>query len=74
MDGLLQKTSQLHEYTLQNVSVLISNPEVEAGNKTDGIIGYKKRCVSLKQGLAGVFQRIQSSRSNVNSNRPHCSM
>ena len=23
------------------------NPEVEAGDKTDGITGYKKRCVSL---------------------------
>ena len=39
----------------------ISNPEVEAGDKTEGIIGYKKRRMSLKQGLAGVFQ---------NSNRP----
>ena len=28
---LLQKTSQLHEYTLHNVSMLILNPEVEAG-------------------------------------------
>ena len=31
---------------LHNVSMPISNPEVEAGDKTDGIIGYKKRCVS----------------------------
>ena len=43
----------------------ISNPEVEAGDETDYIIGYKKRRVSLKQRLAGVFQRIQSSRSYV---------
>ena len=43
----------------------ISNPEVEAGDETDSIIGYKKRRVSLKQGLAGIFQRIQSSRSNA---------
>ena len=27
----------------------VSNPEVEAGDKTDGIIGYKKCRVSLKQ-------------------------
>ena len=33
----------------------ISNPEVEVGDKTDGIMGYKKRRVSLKQGLASVF-------------------
>ena len=39
----------------------ISNPEVEAGDETDRIIGYKKRHVSLKQGLAGAFPRIQSS-------------
>ena len=52
----------------------ISNPEVEAGDKTDGIIGFKKRRVSLKQGLASVFQRIQSSQSNFDCNRPHCSM
>ena len=42
----------------------ISNPEVEDGSKTDGIIGYKKRRVSLKQGLAGVSQRIPSSHAN----------
>ena len=29
----------------------ISTPEVAAGNKTDSIIGYKKRRVSLKQTL-----------------------
>ena len=40
----------------------ISNPEVEAGDKSDGIIGYKKRRVSLKQGSAGVFQRIRAVR------------
>ena len=43
----------------------ISNPEVEAGDKTDGSIGYKKRRVSLKQGLAGVFQRMQSKANLV---------
>ena len=59
---------------LQNVSMPLSNPEVEAGDATDSIIGYKKRRVSLKQGLAGVFQRIQSSQSNVDCNRPDCSM
>ena len=39
--------------------MLISNPGVDAGDKTDGIIGYKKRRVSLKQGLASAFLRIQ---------------
>ena len=43
----------------------ISNPEVEAGDKTDGIIGYKKRRVSLKQHLAGVFRRFQGSRTKI---------
>ena len=32
----------------------VPNPEVEAGGKTDGIIGFNKRRVSLKQSLAGV--------------------
>ena len=63
-----------NEYTLHNVSMPISNPDVETGDETDGIIGYKKRNMSPKQGLAAVFQRIQSSRSNVDYNRPHCSM
>ena len=71
---ILRKTSHYNEKTLQNVSMPISNPGVEAGDKTDSIIGYKKRLVSLKQGLAGVFQRIESSRSNVDCNRSHCWM
>ena len=52
----------------------ISNPEVDARYMTDGIVGYKKRRVSLKQCLARLFLRIQSSRGNVDCNRPHCSM
>ena len=71
---ILRKTSHYHEYTLRNVSMPVSNPEAEAGDKTYGIIGYKKLRVSLKQGLAGVFQWIQSSRSNFDCNRPHCSV
>ena len=54
---------------LHNFSMPISNPEVEARGKTDGIIGYKKRRVSLKQGWAGVLQRIKSSGSNDDKGR-----
>ena len=49
-------------------------PEVEAVNKADDIIGYKKRRVSLKQGLDGVFKRTKSSQSNVDRNRSHWSI
>ena len=38
----------------KNVSVPILNPDVETGDVTDGVIGYRKRRLSLKQGLAGV--------------------
>ena len=60
---------------LLHVSMPVSNLEVETGNETDGIIvvGHKRR-MSLKQGLAGVFQRAQSSRSDVDCNTPYCSM
>ena len=46
----------------------ISNPEVEAGDETDGIIGNKKRRVRLKQGVAAVFRRIRSSQSKADCN------
>ena len=49
----------------------ILNPEVDARDETDGIIGYKKCRVSPEQGLAGVFQRIRNSPGNVDCNRPH---
>ena len=37
----------LHEYTLHNVSTPISKLEVKAGDKTDGIIDYKKRRIGV---------------------------
>ena len=61
---VLQKKEQ-KEHTLHNASIPISNPEVETEDEMGGIIGYKKRRMSLKPRLAGVFQRIQSYRSNV---------
>ena len=64
---IVLKKNEQKDHKLHNVSVPISNPEVETGNEADGIIGCRKRGMSLKQGscLAGLFQRIQNSRSNV---------
>ena len=38
----------------------ISNPEVDAGDKANDIIGYKKRRLSLKQRLAGFPLKVES--------------
>ena len=57
---------------LHDVSVPTSNPEVEAGDKADGIIGYKKRRVSLKQGLTGVFQKTTLVVKSKGSPRKTC--
>ena len=62
------------EYTLHNVSMPISNLEAETGDNKDGIIGYKKHHMSLKQCVADVLQRIQRPQSIVDCSRPHCSM
>lgn len=45
-----ESVTHSHEYTLYNVYMPISNPEVKAGDETDGVIGQKKRRVSLKPG------------------------
>lgn len=48
---------------LRNIPMPTLNPEAEAGDETNGITRYKKRCVSPKQSLDGVLQVTQSSRS-----------
>ena len=53
------------------VSILASNLEVETGNAADGIIGYKKTHTAPKHGSAGVFNRIQRSRSDADCTRLH---
>ena len=60
-----------NEYTLHNVSMPISNPEVEAGDEKDGIYSRVLQAQSKGRSITGPNACNASQKSTVRTNRRH---